>query len=41
MSVFVRGGDNGLYWQHFNGTSWSGWQALGGGLTTDPTAATG
>ena len=36
MSVFVSGGDNGLYWQHFNGTSWSGWRALGGSLTSNP-----
>ena len=26
--------------QHFNGSTWSGWQSLGGAVTSNPTAAT-
>ena len=34
----VRGGDNGLYWQQIQPSA-SGWQALGGQSSTEPTAA--
>ncbi len=34
--VFVRGSDNGLWYQTWNGTSWSGFAPLGGVLTSDP-----
>ena len=37
--VFVRGSDNGLWQEHWNGTSWSNWVSLGGILTADPSAA--
>ena len=37
--VFVRGSDNGLWQEHWNGTSWSGWASLGGILSSDPSAA--
>jgi hypothetical protein len=32
MSVYVRGGDGGLYRRHFNGSTWGGWESLGGYL---------
>jgi hypothetical protein len=37
--VFVRGTDNGLWRESWNGTSWSAWQSLGGVLSSDPAAA--
>lgn len=42
--VVVRGDDNGIYWaESSNGSSWSGWNALGappGGAQGDPTVVT-
>ena len=38
VDVFVRGGDNGLWWKHWNGQDWSAWTPLGGYLTGDPAA---
>jgi Repeat of unknown function (DUF346)/Cysteine-rich secretory protein family len=37
--VFVRGTDNALYQNTWNGTSWSNWTALGGTITAAPGAA--
>jgi len=34
--VFARGGDNGLWHLAWNGSAWSGWQSLGGILTSGP-----
>ncbi len=39
VDVFGRGLDNGLWQNHWNGTSWAGWTSLGGGVTADPGAA--
>jgi hypothetical protein len=39
LMVFVRGSDDQLYVNQLTGSSWSGWIALGGTLTADPTAA--
>jgi sialidase-1 len=36
--AFVRGGDNALYWNHEAGDTWSGYQAAGGFLTSQPFA---
>lgn len=36
--VFVRGSDNGLYQNTWNGTAWSNWRPLGGVLTSAPAA---
>jgi hypothetical protein len=38
LMVFGRGSDDGLYVNHLNGATWSGWQGLGGTLTSDPVA---
>jgi hypothetical protein len=38
MDVFARGSDNALYHKWWFGTGWSGWERLGGTLTSDPTA---
>jgi hypothetical protein len=32
MSVYVRGGDGGLYRRHFDGSAWDDWESLGGFL---------
>jgi spore germination protein YaaH len=32
----VRGTDNGLWHNSWNGTAWAGWTPLGGGLASDP-----
>ena len=37
--AFARGGDDALWTQHFNGSSWSGWASLGGIITGAPGAA--
>ena len=40
LAVFGRGTDNSLWWDHQTGTgTWSGWQSLGGQLTSKPAAA--
>ncbi len=39
LDVFVRGGDNAIWWKSFNGSVWSAWSSLGGGFTSDPDAA--
>ena len=36
--AFVRGGDGALYWQHATGSTWSGYHAAGGVLTSLPFA---
>lgn len=38
LDVFVRGTDQGLWHQSFDGTAWSNWQPLGGVLGSDPVA---
>jgi hypothetical protein len=38
LDVFVRGSDNALWHKWFAGGSWSGWESLGGALTSDPSA---
>ncbi|MEH2385895.1 MAG: hypothetical protein V7K14_08975, partial [Nostoc sp.] len=37
LDVFVRGTDNALWHKWFDG-GWSGWESLGGILTSSPTA---
>jgi hypothetical protein len=32
LSVFTRAGADNLYWANYNGTSWSAFSSLGGGL---------
>jgi hypothetical protein len=39
--VFVRGSDNTLYQNTWNGSAWSGWTSLGGILTSSPAAVSG
>ncbi len=38
MDAFVQGTDNALWWQSTtdNGTTWSGWNSLGGVLASAP-----
>jgi len=36
--VFVTGTDDALYHKSYNGAKWSGWQSLGGKLTSSPAA---
>ncbi len=36
LDVFVQGTDHVLYYTQWDGTTWSGWQSLGGGLTSSP-----
>ena len=38
IDTFIRGGDNGLWQNTYNGTTWSGWTSLGGVLTSDASA---
>ncbi len=38
LDLFVRGTDNALWWERWNGTSWSNWASLGGVLTSSPAA---
>ena len=39
LALFVKGADNYLYWKQLNSTTgWTGWQSLGGILTSDPAA---
>jgi hypothetical protein len=38
LDVFVQGTDHALWYQRWDGTSWSGWQSLGGKLTSSPAA---
>ena len=41
LAVFGRGTDNALWWDHQTAPgTWSGWQSLGGQLTSKPGAAT-
>jgi hypothetical protein len=39
LDAFVQGTDHALWYKHWDGTSWSGWENLGGGLTSSPAAA--
>jgi len=40
LDVFVAGADNALWWRHYqSGSGWSGWESLGGVLTSSPAAA--
>ena len=42
LAVFGRGTDNALWWTHqVAGSAWSGWQSLGGLITSQPAAAAG
>ena len=42
LAVFGRGTDNALWWNHqATGGTWSGWQSLGGVITSQPGAAAG
>ncbi len=37
LDLFAKGSDGALWWEHGNtATGWSGWQSLGGHLTSDP-----
>jgi hypothetical protein len=38
VDVFVRGSDNALYQNTWNGTTWSNWTSLGGTITSSPRA---
>ena len=41
VTVFVRGGlDNGIWYKNGSGSSWSGWQSLGGTITSNISATT-
>jgi hypothetical protein len=40
LELFARGGDNALWWRHWNpDTTWGPWRSLGGGLTSSPSAS--
>ena len=39
LAVLGRGTDNALWWRHQTASGWSGWQSLGGTLTSAPGAA--
>lgn len=39
LAVFGRGTDNALWWTHQTTSGWTGWQSLGGVLTSKPGAA--
>jgi hypothetical protein len=39
LAVFGRGTDNALWWTHQTASGWTGWQSLGGGLTSKPGVA--
>ncbi len=41
LAVFGRGTDNALWWRHQTASGWTGWQSLGGVLTSKPGAVTG
>jgi hypothetical protein len=41
LDVFVQGTDGALWHKLYNGTSWSGWESLGGKLTSSPAAVAG
>jgi hypothetical protein len=36
LALFVRGTDAALWYNHWDGTTWSSWTSLGGVLTSDP-----
>jgi uncharacterized protein YvpB len=38
LDTFIRGADNALWRKSWNGSGWSGWQSLGGLLSSEPTA---
>lgn len=38
VDVFIRGSDDQLWHRWFNGSTWSGWEALGGLISADPSA---
>ena len=38
LDVFVQGTDGAMWHKSYNGTSWSGWESLGGKLTSSPAA---
>jgi hypothetical protein len=41
LAVFGRGTDNALWWRHQTATGWTGWQSLGGVITSKPGAVVG
>jgi hypothetical protein len=38
LDVYIRGGDDAVWMKSFNGSSWTGWQLIGGTATSDPAA---
>jgi len=36
LDVFVQGTDHALWYTHWDGTTWSTWKSLGGGLASSP-----
>jgi hypothetical protein len=38
LDVFVQGTDHALWYDHWDGTTWSGWKSLGGVLPSSPAA---
>ena len=36
LDVFVQGTDHALWYTHWDGTKWSAWRSLGGGLASSP-----
>jgi subtilisin family serine protease len=41
LDAFVRGSDNGVWWRHDNGPTWSAWAPLGGVVTSDVATVSG
>lgn len=39
LSVLVRGMDNAAWYNFWNGQTWSGWNSIGGSMTSDPSIA--
>jgi peroxiredoxin len=38
INLFIQGTNNALLWKHWDGTTWSTWESLGGVLTSSPAA---
>jgi surface antigen len=36
LNVFIRGNDGQIYQQYWNGTNWTGYASIGGGIASDP-----
>ena len=39
LDLFVRGGDNALWHKWWDGSTWRGWESLGGTLSSGPDVA--